>query len=87
MKLGRIIGTVWATRKYPSLEGKKLLIVQPLNRDMQNSGKPLCAVDSVGAGKYELIFFVTSREAAIPFSEKLIPIDAAVVGIVDHLDQ
>ena len=87
MKLGRIVGTVWATRKYPTLEGQKLLVVDPLNRNMEVSGGRLCAVDTVGAGAGELIFFVTSKEAAIPFGGELIPVDAAIVGIVDHLDQ
>jgi microcompartment protein CcmK/EutM len=81
--LARVIGTVVASRKDPGLTGVKLLLVQPLKADRTPTGKPLVAVDSVGAGVTEDVFYVRGREAAIPFLPADVPTDAAIVGIVD----
>lgn len=86
MQLGRIIGTVVCTVKNPSLEGKKLLLVQPINRHGKDKGKPLVAVDSVGAGAGETIYWCKGREASYPFAPNEIPTEATIVGIVDHLN-
>jgi len=86
MQLGRIIGTVVCTVKNPSLEGKKLLLVQPLNRHGKDKGKPLVAVDSVGAGAGETIYWCKGREASYPFAPNEIPTEATIVGIVDALN-
>jgi ethanolamine utilization protein EutN len=85
MLLGRIIGTVVCTVKNPSLEGKKLLIVQPINRHGKDKGKPLVAVDSVGAGAGETIYWCKGREASYPFAPNEIPTEATIVGIVDSI--
>jgi ethanolamine utilization protein EutN len=82
--LGRVVGTVVATRKDPGLTGLKLLLVQPLRGDRTASGKPIVAVDSVGAGVTEEVFYVRGREASFPFLPAEVPADAAIVGIVDH---
>jgi microcompartment protein CcmK/EutM len=82
--LARVVGTVVATRKEPGLTGTKLLVIQPINNDGNPSGKPLVAVDSVGAGVTENVFYVRGREAAVPFLPDEVPTDAAIVGIVDH---
>jgi len=82
--LARVVGTVVATRKDPGLEGTKLLVIQPLRPDRTPGGKPLVAVDSVGAGAGEDVFYVRGREAALPFLPAEVPTDAAIVGIVDH---
>jgi microcompartment protein CcmK/EutM len=84
MQLARVIGDVVATRKDANLEGLKLLVLQPLSPDGQAIGRPLVAVDSVGAGAGEEVFFVRGREASFPFHPVEVPTDAAVVGIVDH---
>lgn len=86
MQLGRIIGTVVCTVKSPSLEGKKLLLVQPINRHGRDKGKPLVAVDSVGAGAGETIYWCKGREASYPFAPNEIPTEATIVGIVDTLN-
>ncbi|HEX6739199.1 MAG TPA: EutN/CcmL family microcompartment protein [Vicinamibacteria bacterium] len=84
MFLARVIGTVVATRKDPGLTGSTLLVIQPLRPDRSPGGKPLVAVDSVGAGVTEEVFYVRGREAALPFLPDEVPTDAAIVGIVDH---
>lgn len=84
MFLARVVGTVVATRKEPGLTGTKLLVIQPIKNDGSASGKPLVAVDSVGAGVTENVFYVRGREAAVPFLPDEVPTDAAIVGIVDH---
>lgn len=84
MLLAKVIGTVVATRKDPGLVGAKLLVIQPLRPDRTPGGRPLVAVDSVGAGAAEEVFYVRGREASIPFLPAEVPADAAIIGIVDH---
>jgi microcompartment protein CcmK/EutM len=84
MQLGRIIGDVVSTRKDPGFEGVTLLLVQPLSADGTAAGRPLVAVDSVGAGVGEHVFFVRGKEASFPFHPTEVPADAGIVGIVDH---
>lgn len=84
MILARVIGTVVATQKDPGLHATTLLVIQPLRSDGTPSGQPLVAVDSVGAGTGENVFYVRGREAALPFLPNEVPTDAAIVGIVDH---
>jgi microcompartment protein CcmK/EutM len=86
MQLARVIGDVVATQKDPGLSGITLLIVQPLTADRQPAGRPLVAVDSVGAGVGEEVFFVRGKEASFPFHPAEPPVDAGIVGIVDHWD-
>jgi ethanolamine utilization protein EutN len=82
--LARVVGTVVASHKDPGLHAVKLLLIQPVRTDGSASGKPLVAVDSVGAGAGEHVFYVRGREAALPFLPDEVPTDAAIVGIVDH---
>jgi microcompartment protein CcmK/EutM len=84
MQLAKVIGDVVATRKEPAYEGIKLLVIQPLAPDGSDSGRPLVAVDSVGAGVGERVFFVRGKEASLPFHPSEVPADAGIVGIVDH---
>jgi len=86
MQLARVIGDIVATRKDEQLSGIKLLIVQPLSPDHQPVGRPLVAVDAVGAGVGEEVFFVRGKEASFPFHPAEPPVDAGIVGIVDHWD-
>lgn len=86
MQIGTVIGTVVVTRKDENLTGIKLLLVQPLTPAREPAGKPLVAVDSVGAGVGEDVFFVRGKEASFPFYPAEPPVDAGIVGIVDHWD-
>jgi len=86
MQLARVIGDVVATRKDENLSGIPLLVVQPLTPERQPAGRPLVAVDSIGAGVGEEVFFVRGKEASFPFYPIEPPVDASIVGIVDHWD-
>ena len=86
MQLARVVGDVVATRKDGNLVGLKLLILQPLTPEREDAGRTLIAVDPMGAGVGEEVFFVRGREASLPFYPVEPPVDASVVGIVDHWD-
>ena len=86
MNLARVIGDVVVTRKDDNLVGLKLLILQPLTPEREPAGRTLIAVDSVGAGVGEEVFFVRGKEASFPFYPVEAPVDAGIVGIVDHWD-
>ena len=83
MQLARVIGTVVATVKNDSLKGRKLLVVQTVNKDLEPTGKPMVAIDSVGAGLDELVFWCRGKEASFPFKREDTPTDCTIVGIVD----
>jgi ethanolamine utilization protein EutN len=88
MQLAKVIGTLVATQKYVGLEGVKLLIVQPLNKRQEPEGEPVIAADGTAqAGPDMLVFVVASREAALAMPVKFVPVDHAIVGIVDEVDQ
>jgi ethanolamine utilization protein EutN len=84
--LGRVIGTVVATQKYEGLEGKRLLVVQPLDHHQVANGPIEVAVDTTQAGPKELVLLVGSREAALACEPWFVPVDSAIVGIVDAID-
>jgi ethanolamine utilization protein EutN len=89
MQLGRVLGSVVATEKVAGLEGVRFIIVQPLDKTGQPSGNTLVAADAVSmAGPGERVYFVASREAAEALPERFVPVDHAIVGIVDdvHLE-
>ena len=86
MQLARVIGEVVATMKDANLAATKLLVLQPITTSGEPAGRTLVALDSVGAGVGENVFFVRGREAAFPFYPSEPPTDAAIVGIVDHWD-
>ena len=86
MQLARVLGEVVSTVKDANLIGMKLLVLQPLAPDGAAAGRTLVALDSVGAGVGENVFFVRGREAAFPFYPSEPPADATVIGIVDHWD-
>jgi ethanolamine utilization protein EutN len=86
MYLGKVIGTIWATRKYDTVTGYKMQFVQPINGELQNLGEPIIALDTVGAGPGEIIYYVTASEAVIPLDVDMAPVDASIVGIVDYVN-
>ncbi len=86
MQLGRVTGTVVATMKVDGLEGVRFLVVQPLDEEQQPSGRAVIAADALHtAGPGELIYFVASREAAEALEPRFVPVDHAIVGIVDEV--
>lgn len=82
--MARVIGDVVASRKDSLLTAVPLLLIQPIGADGQSVGRALVAVDSVGAGAGETVFFVRGKEASFPFHPVDVPTDAGIVGIVDH---
>lgn len=85
MHLAKVMGSVVATRKIPELEGVKLLWVQPLNKSLKPVGEPLVAVDTVMAGTGDIVYYVIGREASMALEKTFVPVDAAIVGIVDQV--
>ena len=86
MQLAKVLGEVVSTVKDANLTGLKLLVLQPITPEGAAAGRTLVALDSVGAGVGEHVFFVRGREAAFPFYPLEVPADAGIVGIVDHWD-
>jgi len=86
MQIARVIGDVVATIKDSGLDGHKLLVLQPVTPDREPVGRTLVALDAVGAGVGEHVFFVRGREASFPFLPAEPPADACIIGIVDHWD-
>ena len=84
MQLGKVVGTVVLNNQNDTLHGVPLLLVQPMSSSRQPVGRVIVAADSVGAGVGEEVFFVRGKEASFPFYPGQPPIDAGIVGIVDH---
>ena len=83
MHIARVVGTVVSTVKNETLTGRKLLVIQPLNTQLEDTGKTMIAVDSIGAGTGELIFWCRGKEASFPFDPTPVPTDCTIVGIID----
>jgi len=83
MQLARVIGNVVSTVKNATLEGRKLLVIQILDGDLRPVGKPLVAIDSVGSGAGELVFWCRGKEASFALDGVEAPTDCTIVGIVD----
>ncbi|MBI4811005.1 MAG: EutN/CcmL family microcompartment protein [Ignavibacteriales bacterium] len=86
MFFAKVIGTIWATRKDENLHRFKLQFIQPINAKRESIGDPMVAVDTIGAGPGETVFYITAREATIPLPVEMAPVDASIVGIVDRID-
>lgn len=86
MQLGLVIGNVVCTIKNPGLTGQKLMIVQPIDRHGREKGRALVALDSVGAGVGERIYWCRGKEASFPFLPDEVPTEATIVGIVDEVN-
>jgi microcompartment protein CcmK/EutM len=86
MYLARVIGTVVASRKAENMQGLKLLVVEPCDKDRRPTGEAHVAVDAAQAGEGDLVSCVGSREAALAVQPSFVPVDAAIIGIVDHAD-
>jgi ethanolamine utilization protein EutN len=86
MYLGIVTGTIVAERKAAGLEGKKILLVQPVDEHGAKTGDVQAAIDTVQAGVGDHVYLVGSREAALALEPFFVPVDAAIVGIVDGID-
>lgn len=87
MKIARVTGSVVCTVKTESFEGVILLLIQPLDDDLNDKGSPIVACDTVAAGPGDLVIYEGGREAALALKKVFNPADAAVIGIIDQLDQ
>jgi ethanolamine utilization protein EutN len=83
--LARVVGNVVATVKNESLSGKTILVLQPIDFAGRDRGEKLLALDSVGAGAAETVYYCRGREASFPWYPDDVPVDATIVGIVDHI--
>lgn len=86
MELAKVVGNVVCSVKDPSMEGFKLLILQPLNEHLQNVGDPFVALDPLQAGPGDVVAWIGGREASLALPHELSPVDAAIVEIVDQVD-
>jgi ethanolamine utilization protein EutN len=86
MFLGRVIGTVWSTKKDENLVGAKFLIVREISLDLKEKERFVVAVDSVGAGEGEVVLVATGSSSRMTSFTKDKPVDAVIMGIVDKLD-
>ncbi len=86
MKLGRVIGRVWATAKDEKLTGVQLSIIQPVDEKLAAMGPPLIAADIINSRENDLIYWVGGAEATFPLPDRQIPSDVSIVGLVDRMD-
>jgi ethanolamine utilization protein EutN len=86
MYLGQVIGTVVCTRRVPGLEGARFLLVQPLDHQRVPAGPVEVAVDRASASVGTLVMLEGSREAALACDPTFVPVDSAIVGLVDEVD-
>ena len=83
MNLAEVVGTVVATVKDPLLEGRRILLIKPIDRNGHSIAPVRVALDAVGAGPGERVFYVTGKEGSFPWSPDLVPSDCSIVGILD----
>ncbi|KAA3616151.1 MAG: ethanolamine utilization protein EutN [Calditrichaeota bacterium] len=86
MKLGLIIGKIWSAKKDKQLDALKMYLLQPVDENKKSCGQALVAIDSIGSGAGDLVYWVSGAEAMFPFKNRIIPSDATIVGIVDRVN-
>ncbi|WP_342431360.1 EutN/CcmL family microcompartment protein [Neobacillus sp. FSL H8-0543] len=85
MFVAKVIGNIVCTHKDDNLKGLKLLIVQPVDKDLQDKGKPLVAIDTIGqSGEGELVYLAKSRESSLSLDREMVASDAGILGIIDY---
>ncbi|WP_442597236.1 EutN/CcmL family microcompartment protein [Neobacillus sp. D3-1R] len=85
MFIGKVIGNVVCTQKDESLQGLKLLVVQPLNDDLNPKGKPIIAIDTIRqSGQGDIVYMAKSKESSLPLDRELTASDAGIMGIIEH---
>lgn len=87
MFLAKVVGNLWATQKNAEIEGYKMMLIQPINSELQKIGDEIIALDFAGVGIGEIVYYTTSKEAIIPMKNPLSPVDAGIIGIVDRIDK
>ncbi|MBF0106835.1 MAG: EutN/CcmL family microcompartment protein [Deltaproteobacteria bacterium] len=85
MKIAKVIGTVVATVKDPSIKNLKILMIQPLDEQFKSDGDPLAAIDTVQAGPEDIVYYTMARESTLALPDPMSPVDAAITGIVDEV--
>jgi len=86
MFFAKVIGNVWATIKDPNLQNAAFEVIQPIDASRRPIGKPIVAVNNIGAGMGETVMYITASEAVIPLPVDMAPVDATIVGIIDSID-
>jgi ethanolamine utilization protein EutN len=86
MRLGKVLGKVWATVKDEKLNNCTFYIMQPVDEDENSVGSPIVAVDTVSSREGDIVFWVGGAEATFPYPGRQIPSDATIVGLVDRID-
>ena len=87
MKTARVVGSIWATRKTEGMDALSLQLIQQVDAStLEVLSGPFPAVNTVGAGPGDLVFYVEAYEACLPLPNELVPVDASIIGILDELD-
>ena len=86
MLIGKVVGNIWATRKHHGLDGFKLMVVRILDASGEETGEALVAIDNVGAGFDDTVLIARGGASRLACPDPKVPVDAAIVGIVDDLD-
>jgi microcompartment protein CcmK/EutM len=86
MKMARVTGTVVCTRKHPSVDNTRMLLIQPINERKEDVGSEVVALDAAQAGPKDIVYYVLSRESTLALDEQFAPIDAVVTGVVDLIN-
>lgn len=86
MIIGKVIGNLWSTKKDDKLNGKRFLIIKKINKNNKVDGEICVAVDKIGAGIGENVLVTTGTNAKYTFENEIIPIDMAIIGIIDSID-
>ena len=86
MRLAKVVGTVVASRKDASIQGAKILLIQPVDHELKAVGGHIAAIDTAQAGPGDLVYWVLSRESAFALTDSFAPVDAAITGIVDQVN-
>ncbi|MDP4161825.1 MAG: EutN/CcmL family microcompartment protein [Bacillota bacterium] len=85
MFVAKVIGNMVCSHKDENLKGLKLLIVQPLDEQLIEKGKPIVAIDTIGqSGNGDIVYLAKSRESSLPLNKDLVPSDAGILGIIDY---
>ena len=86
MRLAKVVGTLVATQKHPSIKNSKILLIQPLTDELKEIGDIIAAIDVAQAGVNDLVYYTLSREAALALPNSFAPVDAVITGIVDQIN-
>jgi ethanolamine utilization protein EutN len=86
MRIARVLGNIVCTIKNPELHARKLMVIQPLDAALKPTGRPMIAIDSIGAGAGELVIWCRGQEAAFPFEPENVPTDCTITGIIDRVN-